>query len=219
VISSLSVVIGLAALDPVEAAETLLLLNLSYDPARALYPEFNTAFSKEWKTKTGETIAIKQSRGGLGIGKFGYPITAHHPPQPSIFWFAEAKRFQEGDNGMLLKGNARHPIVRMTSASNAGATISGGITTGKSRSLEGMSGLTCSVPPGSNVLQAQVRNTTVEPKHLIDAIYQPRIGYNQLSETVFATTAWFYPFDVRRLPCSDRLRSHSAPKCCSTASL
>jgi hypothetical protein len=26
-----------------------------------------------------------------------------------------AKRFQEGDNGMLLKGNSRHPVVRMTS--------------------------------------------------------------------------------------------------------
>ena len=40
------------------------LLNVSYDPTRELYQEFNTAFIKHWKEKTGETLSIKQSHGG-----------------------------------------------------------------------------------------------------------------------------------------------------------
>lgn len=42
------------------------LLNVSYDPTRELYQDFNTAFAKYWKTKTGETVTIKQSHGGSG---------------------------------------------------------------------------------------------------------------------------------------------------------
>ncbi|MBB4844646.1 sulfate transport system substrate-binding protein [Paucibacter oligotrophus] len=42
------------------------LLNVSYDPTRELYQEFNTAFAKSWKAKTGETVTIKQSHGGSG---------------------------------------------------------------------------------------------------------------------------------------------------------
>jgi len=42
------------------------LLNVSYDPTRELYVEFNDAFAKEWKAKTGETVTIKQSHGGAG---------------------------------------------------------------------------------------------------------------------------------------------------------
>jgi sulfate transport system substrate-binding protein len=42
------------------------LLNVSYDPTRELYQDFNQAFAKQWKAKTGETIAIKQSHGGSG---------------------------------------------------------------------------------------------------------------------------------------------------------
>ncbi len=42
------------------------LLNVSYDPTRELYVEFNEAFAKEWKAKTGETVTIKQSHGGAG---------------------------------------------------------------------------------------------------------------------------------------------------------
>jgi sulfate transport system substrate-binding protein len=40
------------------------LLNVSYDPTRELYQEFNPAFAKHWKTKTGEAVSIKQSHGG-----------------------------------------------------------------------------------------------------------------------------------------------------------
>ena len=42
------------------------LLNVSYDPTRELYEEFNTAFAKQWKAKTGETVKINQSHGGSG---------------------------------------------------------------------------------------------------------------------------------------------------------
>ena len=42
------------------------LLNVSYDPTRELYQEFNAAFAKHWKSQTGETVAIKQSHGGSG---------------------------------------------------------------------------------------------------------------------------------------------------------
>src|SRR5262249_28462775 len=46
------------------AQGTVTLLNVSYDPTRELYQEFNAAFAKYWKAKTGETVSIKQSHGG-----------------------------------------------------------------------------------------------------------------------------------------------------------
>jgi len=42
------------------------LLNVSYDPTRELYQDFNAAFAKHWKATTGETVIIKQSHGGSG---------------------------------------------------------------------------------------------------------------------------------------------------------
>ena len=42
------------------------LLNVSYDPTRELYREINAAFIADWKTKTGQTISIRQSHGGSG---------------------------------------------------------------------------------------------------------------------------------------------------------
>ena len=42
------------------------LLNVSYDPTRELYVEFNQAFAKHWKAKTGQDVAVKQSHGGSG---------------------------------------------------------------------------------------------------------------------------------------------------------
>lgn len=47
-------------------AETKELLNVSYDPTRELYEEYNTLFAKHWKEKTGEDITIRQSHGGSG---------------------------------------------------------------------------------------------------------------------------------------------------------
>ena len=42
------------------------LLNVSYDPTRELYQDFNAAFAKHWKAKTGENVTVKQSHGGSG---------------------------------------------------------------------------------------------------------------------------------------------------------
>lgn len=42
------------------------LLNVSYDPTREFYTEFNQAFAKHWKEQTGQDIAFKQSHGGSG---------------------------------------------------------------------------------------------------------------------------------------------------------
>jgi sulfate transport system substrate-binding protein len=53
---------GLAAAQPVPVT----LLNVSYDPTRELYSEFNTAFAKHWKAQTGQDVTIKQSHGGSG---------------------------------------------------------------------------------------------------------------------------------------------------------
>ena len=42
------------------------LLNVSYDPTRELYQEFNKAFAAYWEQKSGEAVAIRQSHGGSG---------------------------------------------------------------------------------------------------------------------------------------------------------
>jgi sulfate transport system substrate-binding protein len=42
------------------------LLNVSYDPTRELYKEFNDAFAAKWQAETGETVTIKTSHGGSG---------------------------------------------------------------------------------------------------------------------------------------------------------
>lgn len=47
-------------------AADISLLNVSYDPTRELYQDFNTAFAKHWKAKTGDNLTIKQSHGGSG---------------------------------------------------------------------------------------------------------------------------------------------------------
>jgi sulfate transport system substrate-binding protein len=48
------------------AAAGTALLNVSYDPTRELYQEVDKAFAAQWKAKTGETLAIRQSHGGSG---------------------------------------------------------------------------------------------------------------------------------------------------------
>jgi sulfate/thiosulfate transport system substrate-binding protein len=47
-------------------AKDLKLLNVSYDPTRELYTDFNAAFGRHWKEKTGDTVVIQQSHGGSG---------------------------------------------------------------------------------------------------------------------------------------------------------
>jgi len=69
-----------------------------------------------------------------------------------------AKRFPKDDNGVLVKGNARHPIVEDDVVIYAGATILGRITIGHGSTIGGNVWLTHSVPPGSNITQAHVRS-------------------------------------------------------------
>lgn len=65
--SSMKVLLVVAALvaQPAHAADVSL-LNVSYDPTRELYQEFNQAFAKHWKDTTGDTVTIRQSHGGSG---------------------------------------------------------------------------------------------------------------------------------------------------------
>ena len=48
------------------SAKEVKLLNVSYDPTRELYQEYNTAFDKYWKAKTGDDVVVSQSHGGSG---------------------------------------------------------------------------------------------------------------------------------------------------------
>ncbi len=47
-------------------AKDITLLNVSYDPTRELYVDFNKAFAAHWKAKTGDNVIVKQSHGGSG---------------------------------------------------------------------------------------------------------------------------------------------------------
>ena len=58
----LMLAVALAA--PALHAQTL--LNVSYDPTRELYEDYNAAFIKHWKAKGGKNVTIKQSHGGSG---------------------------------------------------------------------------------------------------------------------------------------------------------
>ncbi len=55
-----------AALTAIAFGKSVELLNVSYDPTRELYAEFNPAFAAYWKAKTGDDVTIKQSNGGSG---------------------------------------------------------------------------------------------------------------------------------------------------------
>jgi sulfate transport system substrate-binding protein len=50
----------------VASAADITLLNVSYDPTRELYQDYNAAFSKYWEAKTGDKVTIKASHGGSG---------------------------------------------------------------------------------------------------------------------------------------------------------
>jgi sulfate transport system substrate-binding protein len=58
--------LGGAMMPLAHAQGSVTLLNVSYDPTRELYQDFNTAFAKSWKAKTGETVTVKNSHGGSG---------------------------------------------------------------------------------------------------------------------------------------------------------
>ena len=54
------------ALAVAAGAKEIKLLNVSYDPTRELYQDYNAAFAKYWKAKTGDDVVISQSHGGSG---------------------------------------------------------------------------------------------------------------------------------------------------------
>ena len=55
-----------ALLSQAAHAADISILNVSYDPTRELYADYNKAFAKYWKTKTGDNLTIKASHGGSG---------------------------------------------------------------------------------------------------------------------------------------------------------
>jgi sulfate transport system substrate-binding protein len=58
-------ILAVAALGAAEA-QKITLLNVSYDPTRELYQDYNVAFARYWKAKTGQDVTINQSHGGSG---------------------------------------------------------------------------------------------------------------------------------------------------------
>jgi sulfate transport system substrate-binding protein len=66
VLQALSATVLAGALHSSFAQSPVTLLNVSYDPTRELYLEFNAAFAKHWKATSGQDVTIKQSHGGSG---------------------------------------------------------------------------------------------------------------------------------------------------------
>ncbi len=58
--------LALAAASLTALAKDITLLNVSYDPTRELYADFNKAFARHWLAKTGDRVIVKQSHGGSG---------------------------------------------------------------------------------------------------------------------------------------------------------
>ena len=61
-----SLVLALAMLAGGAAAQNVELLNVSYDPTRELYAEYNQAFAQHWKQQTGQDLTVRASHGGSG---------------------------------------------------------------------------------------------------------------------------------------------------------
>jgi sulfate/thiosulfate transport system substrate-binding protein len=64
--SFLALVAGAGAAAAQGASKPVTLLNVSYDPTRELYEDFNKAFAEHWKAKTGQDVTVRQSHGGSG---------------------------------------------------------------------------------------------------------------------------------------------------------
>ena len=65
-ITLLTTLLATTALATTVVAKNHQLLNVSYDPTRELYSEFNKAFAADYKARTGDTVTIRQSHGGAG---------------------------------------------------------------------------------------------------------------------------------------------------------
>ena len=66
IINKLIVSVSLLLVAAQVSAKDIKLLNVSYDPTRELYTDFNTAFAKYWKAKSGDNVTVQQSHGGSG---------------------------------------------------------------------------------------------------------------------------------------------------------
>ncbi len=64
--SPLLALMAFAPSTPALAEDDLTILNVSYDPTRELYEEFNRAFAQYWKDETGQKVTVRQSHGGAG---------------------------------------------------------------------------------------------------------------------------------------------------------
>ncbi|HEY6183814.1 MAG TPA: sulfate ABC transporter substrate-binding protein [Terriglobales bacterium] len=62
-LAAIAMVLGSAVSSP---AQNVKLLNVSYDPTRELYQDFNAAFAKYWQSKAGQAVTVEQSHGGSG---------------------------------------------------------------------------------------------------------------------------------------------------------
>jgi sulfate transport system substrate-binding protein len=62
----IALAVGSVFLFGLALAKDVTILNVSYDPTRELYQEFNEAFARHWKATTGDTVTIHQSHGGAG---------------------------------------------------------------------------------------------------------------------------------------------------------
>jgi len=63
-LTALAIIAGAAFTAPALAQTTI--LNVSYDPTRELYEDYNAVFAKYWKARSGQDVSIKQSHGGSG---------------------------------------------------------------------------------------------------------------------------------------------------------
>ena len=63
---ALAAAVMTAAAAPSIAGAQQTILNVSYDPTRELYQDYDAAFAAYWKEKTGQTVTVDQSHGGSG---------------------------------------------------------------------------------------------------------------------------------------------------------
>lgn len=66
VLKTLPLALSLATFSANTLAKDIEILNVSYDPTRELYQEYNPIFAKYWKEKTGDNVKVQQSHGGAG---------------------------------------------------------------------------------------------------------------------------------------------------------
>ncbi|MBX7255568.1 MAG: sulfate ABC transporter substrate-binding protein [Candidatus Hydrogenedentes bacterium] len=66
ILTAVAIALAMPLAPGAHAAGAVKLLNVSYDPTRELYDEYNAAFAAHWKTKTGQDVTIQQSHGGSG---------------------------------------------------------------------------------------------------------------------------------------------------------